>query len=292
MTEKEEVKVKCPLRRAIIAVKPIVDESSFLYQNTGRTALPGSRKGARGVPIDPETKRYVEPLTPEEIAWFESEECSARFPKGWLVANSHNKKSYWTTYDVALKANETTNLDLSTVEGYLKYAFLKAQRDQIAPSWEERFGELSYTHAFVDLSKASEDNANRIDRNKEAYKWLGVLETSIPKMRGVISQYYHNTNSNKKIPATTSREWLVSELGDIIDRDISNFLAIKHDKDIDSKIFINQALEANVIFKEDKNKYRIPGLDDLYTMAELVEFLGDLSNQKVYGKLKAQIEST
>lgn len=289
----EKKKLISPLRDSVVVVKPIPKRNGLLYDNTGRTSLPGSKSGFKGVPIDPTTKKYVEPLSKDEREWFESSESNSNFGKGALLANDPiNKKTFWTNYSIVLTESDILTLRLSDEGDFLRYAFLKAQLEDIAPSWEERTNKpLSYTHALVDTSVMEQERASNTEKKGEAYRYFGKIDTSVPKMKAFLSTYLRKTKAQIKVPISVKREWLVAEIGKVIEVDVNNFLLVANDKLINVKLFIEECIEGRVIIKTGKNKYQLMGMDEEYGINELAEELNDIKNQAMYAKLKAQLDS-
>jgi len=290
----KEEKIISPLKDVTVMVKPIPKKSGMLFDNTGRTSLPGAKSGFKGLPENPQTLRKIEPLTDSERAWFESKEAGLGFIKGDLVANNPNKpKTYWTRQSIVLRSDETLNLRLSDPGDYLRWAFLKAQIEAVSPTWEERNDKLSYSHALVDTEKMDAERATKSDNVAEAYIFLGEINHSIPKMKAFLASLFKVTKSRKRPPINVTAEWIKGELADAIQNNLREFLQVKNDELLQQKLFLEECIESGVVMRDGKNTYQVPGYPEVYTIVELANEIANVTpaSQKLYAKLKVQLET-
>ena len=288
MTTKKTI--PSPLRDERIVVRPVKRQAGWVYNNIGKSRVSGSRNLYAGVPYDSNRRKYVEPLTEEEREWF-AQHSGLGLTKDQLSPNTKEGKEFWNAYKMTLKGDESITLYLSDASDFLRYAFLKAQINDIAPTLAEEKFKLTYLYVLVSVKEEEESKASRVDRMKEAYMYLGSIDQSIPKMKGFLKAYYKHKKSGKTVPRAVNREYLVGEIDNVINDDINGFFHVKEDKNLEIKGFIEECVDRGVINKKDKNTYEIPGYDDDYNLGELAEYLKLPENTKIYGKLKAQLEA-
>ena len=284
----EEKTLVSPLREETITLRPVAWFDSFLYMNTGATHLPGSFTGFMGVPKDSVSKQFVEPLNQEERDYF----ATLGYDPLELKANNPRGKSFWSSFRVVLREGESLILRINNPDDFLRYAFLKAQKEAIAPSWEHRKDKKSYTHAFVSASDSQKEKVSSFNKQQEAFIYIGSIRNSTTKLKNVLSVYYKDNGSNKNIPLDASQDWYIQELSSIIADNVDKFLRTINDDNLNTKSFIMECLTKDILFKEGKNQYKIPGYDETYSFGELVDYLNDKVNQTLYGKLLAQLKAT
>lgn len=281
-----------PLINKTIHIKPIKRKGSWISQLTsndnhdGSFMYSGARLRLRGVPYDIRLRRRVDILSKEEQDFFESPASGLNLKPGDLSIYTEGKNNYWDKFEIVLEKNGII-LNLADPMDFIRLKFLLAQKELIAPSWEERFDKGTYKYAVVDEEVEVKERVSKRNKLNNANRLFGKIEDSPEKMIDFLNIY----NGGKKIVSDDSkREFLVSEIDKIIESDVEGFMKVIEDDNYETKAFINRCIRKTLIIKEKGNKYSIQGEEDSFTMTELVEFLNDKGNQLVYGRLKAQVE--
>jgi len=285
---KEEVVegLVCPLKDKRVHIKLIKRTGSWLQdineEHDGAHLWSNASIGFKGLPFISSLNRHADPLTKGERDWFESDLSGLDIGKNAMSVLK--KDNYWTKFSIRINRNGLS-LDLNEPVDYLRYKFLLVQ-PQIAPTWEERFDKADYKFAIVDADVENRQRAKERDKKTRANRIFGRMDHSIEKMKDFLMVYHDNRYD---VPEDASREFVIGEIDKIIEENIDKFLDILEDEHYDIKIFIQKCIAKGSIFKEGAGKYVVAGEEDTFSMRELIEFLTDRANQKVYGKLKAQL---
>jgi hypothetical protein len=234
------------------------------------------------LPFSLSTRSLVNPFESEEQR--EELEKELSLPSGSLSIYK-KKDNYWSTFEVILDKKELT-LDLRNPEDVLRYLLLLANREEIAPSFKDRF-EGSFKYALVDQDSESNERAKKAHTVKEAYKKLGQMEDSVETMSNFLIVYGKKPGNNPR------QEFLVSEIDKIIENDLHGFMAIVEDEDFEMKLLIKKAIEIGAINKPSKTRYELPGGDVIgNSLQEVVDYLNNPLNQENYILIKNRIEVT
>ena len=280
-----------PLVKEKVIVKLIKRSGSWLEQidknHDGANLWSEARVTLTGAPYSINKGRYIDPLTSEERAWFESKESGLG-----LEVNDMSvlrKGNYWTTFTVSLTRNGIT-IDKGDPVGYLKWKYLQCL-PQIAPSWGERFDSASYKFALVGEGQVFAERAKKSDLTKEAHKFFGKIDHSTAKMITFISMYIAQHNIKSKIvPSNASRDFLVSEIDKLIEQDIMGFLKVARDPNYAGREFLFTAIKTGHIIKKGKAQYSIMGDEERFTFTELLEYFKTPDSSLVYNKIKKQLQ--
>jgi len=125
-----------PNRR--VFVKPIIKKGKWLSEEHSGNFMYDNTKMTITVPISSQTGELIDPLTPEERAYFEDKKASGlAFEPGDLSTFKKSNPSqgtynYWHTYDYRLRKDQSIVdqqtvldiLDLSKPMDYIKYKVL------------------------------------------------------------------------------------------------------------------------------------------------------------------------
>ena len=286
----DNVKVISPLVDKLIHIKPVKRKGSWITQLTanenhdGAFMYSGSAVRILGVPHDNNTRKRVDVLTPDEEAFFESKESRLGFEKGKL--SIYKEPNYWDSFEMILKGGGTP-LNLNDPMDYLRYKFLLAQKDIIAPSWEDRFKKGTYKYAVVDEDIISQERVEQRNKQRDAERFFGKIEDIPEKMIDFLNMYY---KGKKAVSENSKRTFLVATIDEIIENDLPGFLKIAQDPHYEIKSFINRCIRRDLIVQESAGVYYIQGEEDRFSLTELVTFLSAKKNQSIYGKLKAQLQ--
>jgi hypothetical protein len=158
------------------------------------------------------------------------------------------KNLFWAKFIVSLTKNETT-LDLNNPVHALQFRVLKANKDIIAPSWQERFDRPSYKWAIIDEKTVIEEEDKRAVKMESAMDLFSEIKKSQTRMLNVLRLL------EKKPARDANKEWLKKELTKVIAQiektagmpNIDDFIKAASDPQASEKIFVLDAIEANII---------------------------------------------
>lgn len=282
MSEEVKKKFKLPTGKKII--KPIMrfrnglvedpdHENYFLFSNSSIDyCLPGDRLG-----------NLVNPFSSEEEKEFLEKKLD-------IDLNIYKKDGHFIRHRVRLNKEERI-LNLSNPKDYLDYLVLKANKLYIAPSGEDMMKKATYKFALVDMDFEIKENKTTANTRILAYKIFGKMEDDKEAMLDFLSAY------GRRVSPETKENFLVQEIGKIIEEDIHGFIDLMEDKDsFDVKLLISRCLEVGAVIKKGK-KYYLPGGDALCgvgespTMAVVVKYLNTTANQGTLTGLQARVNA-
>ena len=185
---------------------------------------------------------------------------------------------------------EGKKFDLSDPMDNLRVRVLRFT-PEVAPTWEERTDKPSYRFALVQQDYEEQKAVGEAKMMEEAWKYFGSMDNNRQKMEDFISVYYNQKRSTKTIPSDCTKEWLLSQLSNILREDIETFLAIKNDEDFEIKAFITKAIKIGAITKEGVNKFKIASDSTVWSYTELVSFMKQEKEDSgdLYLKIKQQL---
>lgn len=192
----------------------------------------------------------------------------------------HNKvDNYWNTFTVKIRKDDRLmrngyELDLSDPIDNLRWRLLKIQA-HVAPSWNERHDRGEYTFALVNEEEMVESRAKVADKKKDAYIFLGKVESSPSKMINFLRV------CGKRPSNTATVSFLKGEIDKLIEdpKTIDLVLSIINDENYDMKLFIEDAIEVGAITKKGK-KYFLQGGDVINANDPTLE--GTVSQMNIY----------
>jgi len=291
---KEEVKgVKNPLKEGKkIAVVPIIREGGWLQKinknHDGAFLFSGSKYRIKGVPYDTVRRIHLDPLTKEEIAYFESDEAGLGIKKGDLSV--YKAKNYWSNFEVILTRDPIT-LDLGHPMDYLRWKFLLVQIDKIAPTYAARKEKGTYKYALKDDEAEQEAQNEVMDIEMQVMEYFSQVKNSERKLKALLTLYYQVKNQAKRVPANATMSFLSTEVYKLLKNDTKTVYEIIKDSDFDERVLVSQAVAAGVINKLSASEYQITGEEDKFNLRELLHFLKLKKNQAVRTKIEAQLET-
>lgn len=268
--QNKKVKV-VPIKRHFPFLPPDHD-GAFMFTGTKFTVT---------LPIDSRKNMLVPILTREEQDAFEKH----MYKKEGDLSTYNKTNPFWASFKIELE-KEGMVLDLSDPIDNLRYRILSVH-PRIAPSWSERNENMAYKFALVEDDYEMSENVKRTDKLKKAYKHLGKIEDSLEQMKAFLKVYGRNN-----IPHTADINFLIAELGKIIESDVDGYLMVANDPSFDMKSFIADAISCKAIEKDGKAALKFKGGDRFAdTQADAIAFFKDPANADIYLKVKAQIEN-
>jgi len=263
-----------PLKRKR-GLLPKEHEASFLFKESYYEVC---------VPID-ERGRMKDPLTPEERAFFESPSSGMDFEPNELSVTREN--NYYTKKKAKVRLkNEVTYLDLSRPDDYMKYKILLTVKDRIALSDDPRETKVTQKFALVDENHETQQQLNELDTKLAAYTEYGAIKKDFRSLRHVIM-----VATGKKVAKNAKLEFLQTEANRLLSNAPDAFLNAVRDKDLETKILIQDAITAKALRKQGI-AYYTPGGDLIgNNLAEAVEFLNNKKNQDLRLVIEKKVDA-
>lgn len=135
-------------------------------------------------------------------------------------------------------------LDLSDPDQYIKYKILLANRDYIAPSYQDLENCPKATYKFVLIEEGDEEKRNNsnISTLMQCYKEFGKIDEDKEKMRTIIEIIDGRpTSPNSKL------DFLRNKVNDLIVANNKLFLKVVTDPLLPNKVLIKKAVGAGLI---------------------------------------------
>lgn len=198
---------------------------------------------------------------------------------------------FWKTFFVSLyKESENNRFDLSQPYDYISIKLLEKYKDDVAPTWEDRNKKSSYEFVITRADEELNEQKQKYNSKKEAFKLYGKIEDDKEKLIGVLKLL-----TNKPISKETSLKWVQTKIEEFIDTMPSLFISTVHDSSFETKILINNAVDAGII-KISGNKYiTTDGLElaqqgQIPTFDNAVRYLDSPKNQEVRAIIEAKLD--
>lgn len=288
----EATKVKSPLVQKTIRVTPVLKNNGWLPKgHDGQFLFTGSVIRYSLI-YDPSRRQYVDPLTPEEREWFESEESGLGFKRGTLSLTKTDSKQtlYWETLEVVIDKNGM-DLNLNEPIDYLRYKLLKTNAKWIAPDLKSQNKKPSYKFALVDQDDEIEVKVMKSDNKKRAYIEFGRMEDSFDKMLSfcLIYQREYGLPNGKLVSKNTSKDTLIAAIDEIVDKHTEKFLDIISNSNFTLAANIERAIAGNIITMKD-NIYKFETKTLGSSMAEVISYFNSPKNNTDMVKLMNKLE--
>jgi hypothetical protein len=272
-----------------VKVVPIIRTTGWITDPNHEAAfLVGSATNNYTVPMD-RNGNIICPLTPEELAYFETPDARMDLKKGDLSPYK-KENNFWQQRKIRLNKAERV-LNLGNPKDYIDYRILLANKDLVAPSPKESKRKRTYKYMIVAEDHEVNTRLTRQAKMQEAYMFFGKIESNKEEMTNFLKIY------GKRVPLDASAKWLKDELGKMISENIQAFLDIARDENRKVRLLILEAVDAGVITK-DGRKYFLQGGEPLASAGEVplmdaaVKFLKAKKNQDIYLELKARLDTS
>lgn len=273
-----------------VSIVPVRRKGGWLPEGHENTFLFKHSYYKVGVPRNGRSGEFVNPLTPEEQEYFESDKSGLALDKG-AMSIYRDEKNYWDKFTVTLDKNVLV-LDLSRPMDYLKYKVLLTNKDTIAPSADQKFMKGTYKFAIVEEGYESREKVKKAESSTEAYTMFGQMTDSTLKMTNFLNVYYYDKPGKKTVAPDSTREFLVSEVANVLENDIKGFLTVLKDPDYSTKAIIYQALRAGALSREDL-AFKIKDGETIgESLSQVVAFFNDPMNNEEVLKIKARIDNS
>lgn len=285
MTKSKEVEVKANTAFTLpdkkVKLIPVIKkgwlgknhEAAFLFKNaTNKFSVPLNSNG-----------HYVDPLTKEEVEFFESHPTLS-LKKGDLSVYKKDG-NFWRETIGSIRLDKDEKIfDLSNPMDYIMLAVLKLQKDYIAPSPAEAKNKLTYKYAIVDID--FEDSTKTQTNNLIAQAMM--LYTSIMNDREKLRDALFILSRNR-VKSNSKLEFLQGSVSEVALKDPARFLSVMNDKDLSTRVLIEKAVSCKAIDRKN-GVHRSSGGDLLGTdLQSTVDFLNDKANGDIRYLIEEQV---
>jgi hypothetical protein len=289
---RKKVIVKPILDRARGAIKDPKHEAYFLFgESTVQYSVPRDSKGNLMFPLTLEEKEFFEDKSKSNMN-FEPGDLSPYGLNIKFAGDNKKPRNFWATREakVTLTKNDL-HLDLSNPADYLKYKILLANKDEIAPSAEERLRKATYRFMIVEENYETSVKSNKFETSRRAMKAYDKIENDSEKLRNVLIAL------NKSVAKSTKIEFLRGAIEAEIESDPAKFLAVVDDINFDTKMLIVSAVNAGIIRKSN-HKYFSKSGEPLALAGEIndlkgaINYLNSPANQEYYMHIQASLNDS
>ena len=192
--------------------------------------------------------------------------------------NPNNKVGYLRTFEVKI-GKEGIGLDLSSPEDYLKYKVLLSYTDIVSPDIFSTPTKLSYKYEVVREKDVNKKVSTRVNYNRDAYMLFGKMEDSREQLAGA-----YRVITGKRISADSKIDWLIGQVGQLIEADAKRFVEVIKDDLYQDKLFLELAIDNGQIVKTKGLYYTEDGIElsvagEKPTLINAIQFLNNIENQ-------------
>jgi len=280
--------VKSPLVNKTITIFPIKRKGGWLPpEHDGSTLYTGAKIKKTGLLYNNETRKSYDPLSDDEREWYYLNGEQLGINPGDLSV--HKRKNFWTGFSMDLTKDPLT-LNLNDPMDYLRYKYLLAQVDIVAPSWEGRLDKGTYRFAIRDYEIEAAVNVKRIAKEKEVNRYFYKIENDDNKLKALLKMYYYSKGVKRNIPANANINHLTNDVYELIKNDLEKVYEIIIDKSFETRLLVYECLDKGSLIKISGSEYQIEGQEDILNMSEMIKFLEDKKNQIHRAKLESTLE--
>jgi hypothetical protein len=270
------IKVEFYLPDEKIQVRFIKKQSGYI-KNPSHVAYGGMLEGTMvSLPAkEDRAGNYIPVLSKDEQAGLEK---LMQVDEGYLSPHKVIN-NFWDTQTVGL-SKEGLHLDLNNPYDFIKYKMLLTYEDYISPSIHDTHTKRSYRFELVRKEDENMASKAKIDYKRKAYMILGKIEDSREALAGAVRILSGRTVS------TTNHDFLISEVGELIEQDSKRFVTLLEDPLYKIKLFIEMAISAKQITK-NRNRYASnDGVElceegEVPTLDNTIKFLSHDKNQDI-----------
>jgi hypothetical protein len=222
--------------------------------------------------------RLIPILTEEEQRFFEDRMGLER--NSMSFNNRLAKNNFWRDFRVALDKKGRV-LDLNDAEDNIAWRVLKAS-NTVANSQDE-INVLQHSFYMVTDSEKDEVNMKMANKYEEASKLFASISKSDNKMINVLRVL------GKQVPAESPTKWLKAELVKVIEQKAKtpgtittdDFIRVAGDPNIDTRIFILDAMETGEVYSEGAT-YKLRSGDVIgYDFEQTMTYFNNPKNQQI-----------
>ena len=298
----EEVKQPFSLPNTKVHVKPILRSGRWLPDGHSGSFMYDHTSIGIQVPLDKDTGRLKNPLTPEEREFFENN-ADLDLEGGDL--NPHRKKdNFWHNFRVVIRKSDDIvtdktvlmTLNLSDPIHYLQYKvlLLNSQPDGglVAPEWDKRLASGTYRIALQHEGQQFTEKIKKADSMKKAYKYLSKIDSSSETMYDFLTIYYLENAKSKRPSENSDKDFYYSEIQDLIDSDLAGVVEIIDDTDnYDFKLLVHRGLKTGTLKMVGGGHIEtMDGIPIGKSLYQCIQWLKDDKHQDEYLRLQNQID--
>jgi len=216
---------------------------------------------------------FIKVFTPEEQAYLEK---ALALPEGEL--NPNKEDGYFQRFKVRI-GKTGKPLDLSKPIDFIEYKVLLSYTDKVSPDIFTTPTKRTYDYEVVREKDITQKATKRLNYNRESYKILGKIEDSAERLAGA-----YRSLTGRKVSKESDKEWLVTQVGDLIEKDAKRFVDVLTDPLYETKLFIEQAIDHGAIKKTKGLYYTDAGMElsnegESPTLMNAIVFLDSVENQ-------------
>jgi hypothetical protein len=260
------------------------------------------------VPISRQTGELFNPLTQDEIKFFEDKSLSGMdFNPGDL--NPYRKPDerngiipfwYRHTFSIRKPDTATTNdtvlaeLDLSRPIDYLNYKLLLANKGSggiVSDDWETRYDQATHRLVIVEEGYETDTKATVAADRIKAYGIFDKLQHSQTKLYEFLSVYWLENPTSIKPSVDTKVPVMVALVGDIVNNSPNKFIEIV-EQDYENKLLIHNGVRSGVLKIIGNTFVLMPEEIPVgSSLKEVILYFKDERHQEDRLKLIAQIDA-
>lgn len=216
---------------------------------------------------------YIDILTEEEKEYLEAK---LALSPGSL--NPNTVGGYYSKIGILL-GKSGIKLNLNKASDYIKYKVLLSYTDKVSPDIFSSHLRKTYDYEVINEEDVQSKVTKRVNYNKEAYKLFGKIEDSKVQLLGA-----YKSLTGKKVSPESSQEWLVGQIGTLVESNAKLFVDTLTDPLYESKLFIEQAIDAGAIKKLKGLYYTTDGMEisnegEIPTLINAISYLDSVENQ-------------
>jgi hypothetical protein len=284
-----------------VHVKPILRSGKWLPDGHSGSFMYDHTSIGIQVPLDKNTGRLKNPLTPEERQFFENN-ADLDLEGGDL--NPHRKRdNFWHGFRVIIRKTDDIvddktvlmTLDLSDPIQYLQYKvlLLNSQPDGgiVAPTWDKRLMSGTYRIALQHEGQQHTEKIKKADSMKKAYKHLSKIDSSSEAMFDFLTIYYLENAKSKRPSENANKDTYYSQIQDLIDEDLAGVCEIIDDTDnYEFKLLVHRGLKTGALRMVGTNIETVDAVPLGKSLHQCILWLKDDKHQDEYLRLKNQID--
>jgi len=198
---------------------------------------------------------------------------------------------FWNEFQVALFKDDANNyFDLSQPMDYIQYKILKSLKNDIAPSWADRHKKGTYQFVITGSDEEFAEKKAKLDVRKEAWKRYGRMENNREQLLGILK-----LQSNQPISADSDLNWIQGKVEEKLDENPKAFLDIVEDPSFETKVLIQNAVDAGYIKRRGNLYETIDGLElaeqgQVASFDNAVKYLDNPKYQEVRALVEARLD--
>lgn len=246
----EEKKLISCLEDKTLIVKFYAKPRGFI-NNPKHILYGGMQEGSVKVLPAPQLNNgdYKNVLTNDEKAFLEN---IMQLGEGGLSVY-RKENNYWDGVRVRLEKGEN-HFNLASPEDYIRAKVAMAYDNIVAPSVDEINNKGSYMFYVVREGEREKQSIKSLTSKQEAYKLYGKYEEDREVLE-YVCKIVKGTNVAKNTKMQTIQGWV----GDIIENNTKEFILVASDKQLKTKMLIDQAVRNGIIRLIDGQYYSEEG---------------------------------